>query len=151
MTLSSPRDFVIYNIISFCLILLEFIWLKKIYGIGINDAPYVTAPKVGGKQVVCNYYATWKSMFVRSYSENYKAKQVTYEGCEVDQSWHLFSRFREWMERQEWQGMALDKDLLVAGNKTYGPDVCCFVPQFVNNCFRAQQHKQDPSLPLGHL
>lgn len=34
---------------------------------------------------------------------------------------------------QKWEGMSLDKDIIVLGNKVYGPDTCVFVPCQVNN------------------
>jgi hypothetical protein len=37
------------------------------------------------------------------------------------------------MESQDWEGKQLDKDLLGAENKEYGPNNCVFVPQIVNS------------------
>lgn len=118
----------------------------SIYGIGINDADYVTAPKINGKQVVCHYYATWKSMFVRSYSSKYQSKQPTYINCSVAREWHKFSDFRTWMEKKDWHGMALDKDILHFGNLVYSSETCVFVPRFVNNCFGVGSKK---GMPFG--
>lgn len=36
------------------------------------------------------------------------------------------------MERQDWRGKALDKDILVEGNKEYSPECCMFVDTIVN-------------------
>jgi hypothetical protein len=36
------------------------------------------------------------------------------------------------MEKQDWEGSCLDKDLLVKDNKTYSPTTCLFVPEEVN-------------------
>lgn len=75
---------------------------RIIQGLGINDADYAVSRNelVGGKlkQVwVCPYYSVWKSIFQRCYSPNAHEKYPTYVGCTVDESWKLFSNFREWM------------------------------------------------------
>jgi len=36
------------------------------------------------------------------------------------------------MEKQDWQGKQLDKDILVKGNKLYAPDTCIFVSSEIN-------------------
>lgn len=118
----------------------------SIYGVGINDADYVIAPKVSGRQVVCHFYSTWKSMFVRSYSKKYHSKQPTYVECSVADDWHRFSEFRKWMINQAWDGMALDKDILCFGNLVYSSETCVFVPRFVNNCFAVGSRK---GMPFG--
>jgi len=104
-----------------------------IYGVGINDADYIVGPKINSKQVWCPYYRIWKSMLERCYSEKYHKLRPTYIGCEVCSEWQLFSKFRLWMETQDWAGKQLDKDLL--GDKLYSPETCCFVPGWLNNLF----------------
>ena len=47
--------------------------------------------------------------------------------------WLSFMQFRAWMVQQDWEGMDLDKDLLIYGNKLYGPETCCFVSRALNN------------------
>lgn len=105
---------------------------KPVYGVGINDADYVTRPKINGDQVVCPYYRTWSSMIVRSYSDKYQVSRPTYIGCSVTKEWLIFSNFRKWMETQDWQGKQLDKDILIPGNKVYRPDTCVFVSRQIN-------------------
>ena len=39
------------------------------------------------------------------------------------------------MEKQDWEGKFIDKDLLFPGNKVYGPDTCVFVTRQLNNLF----------------
>jgi len=39
------------------------------------------------------------------------------------------------MERQDWKGKHLDKDILVLGNKVYSPETCRFVSLQVNCIF----------------
>lgn len=116
---------------------------KLVYGEGINDADYVVVKReeigcVGGKRKrrqvwICKYYRTWASMLSRCYSAKFQESNKTYMGCTVSEEWHTFSNFRAWMQEQNWEGKQLDKDLLIEGNKVYGPDTCAFVTQTVNN------------------
>ena len=116
---------------------------KLVYGLGINDADYVTQKfetigyvngKIKQKRVwVCPYYRTWKGMLERCYSAKYQERQPTYKGCSVTAEWLTFSVFKEWMEKQQWEDKQLDKDLLVEGNKVYSKGTCVFVTRAVNN------------------
>ncbi|MEH6451150.1 MAG: hypothetical protein V7765_20970 [Oleispira sp.] len=106
---------------------------KPVFGIGINDANYVAQPVVESKKISCPYYRAWKNMLMRCYSEKYQTKRPTYIGCSVDKEWLTFSVFRAWMEGQDWQGKQLDKDLLIPGNKEYGPAACIFVSSQINS------------------
>lgn len=45
-------------------------------------------------------------------------------------------------------GWALDKDILVKGNKIYSPETCCFVPQEINNLFTKRKSCRG-TLPIG--
>ena len=62
--------------------------------------------------------------------------------------WHRFSSFKAWMEKQDWEGKHLDKDLLVPGNKEYGPSTCIFVSNEVNCLFHVTP-KRTTELPIG--
>ena len=106
---------------------------KLIYGYGINDAGYLTKQIVDSKEVRCPYYIRWHSLLQRCYSDKYQSKYPTYVGATVCKEWLTFSVFRSWMERQEWAGLELDKDILSPGNKHYSPSMCCFVTQAVNS------------------
>jgi len=116
---------------------------KLVHGVGINDADYVVTVheqyrhvdgKLKLKQVwMCPFYQTWKGMLERGYSVNYKLKFPTYKDVTVCEEWLLFSTFKSWMEKQEWEGLQLDKDLLVKGNKVYRPEACVFVSGQVNS------------------
>ncbi len=103
-----------------------------VYGVGINDAEYVTGPMINRKQIVCPFYQRWASMLERCYSKACHKKHPTYIGCTVCDEWLLFSNFKAWMEQQDWQGKELDKDIIVNGNKIYSPDTCAFVDQRTN-------------------
>lgn len=127
--------------------------LKSLYGVGINDADYELSicVEVDGKmkQVwVCPYYQKWKSMFSRCYSEKYLLRMPSYAGCYVDERWHYFMQFREWMAAQDWKDKHLDKDLLMEGNRCYGPDTCVFIDASVN-LFVAGFDVNKSKLPKG--
>tara|TARA_R110000868_G_scaffold166102_3_gene399986 strand:+ start:130 stop:798 length:669 start_codon:yes stop_codon:yes gene_type:complete len=106
---------------------------SKAFGVGINDAKYLTQPIVGGVACYCPYYTAWQSMMKRCYCEKTQKRQPTYIGCSVCPDWAVFSNFRAWMNSQDWNGKALDKDLLVSGNKVYGPEFCMFVSVGLNS------------------
>lgn len=105
---------------------------KLVYGVGVNDADYAVCRKVNGKLVRCLFYESWTGMLERCYSEKYQARKPTYIGCSVCDEWLTFSNFKLWMEKQDWHGKQLDKDLLVEGNKVYSPDMCTFVDGATN-------------------
>jgi len=115
---------------------------RLVHGVGINDADYVTQKwetiEVNGKRKrqlvwMCPYYRTWTGMLQRCYSAKYQERQPTYRGCSVSEEWLRFSNFKRWMERQDFEGMQLDKDILLEGNKVYSAETCVFVTRVVNN------------------
>ena len=115
--------------------------IKLVYGVGINDAEYVTQKnetiEVNGRRKrrmvwMCPYYRAWKNMLQRCYSIKYQERNPTYKGCSVSEEWWRFSNFRRWMECQDFEGMQLDKDLLFNGNKVYSAETCVFVSRVVN-------------------
>lgn len=113
---------------------------KPLYGIGINDADYVTKN--------CPFYQKWHSMFVRCYSSKHLEKQPTYVGNYVHTDFIKFSDFKAWMVKQKWEGLHLDKDLLSTDGKVYGPDTCVFVPRYLNNLFTLRGNDRG-EYPLG--
>ena len=124
---------------------------KPIQGIGINDAPYVTQKciRVDGKNVhieTCPFYLKWKGMFDRCYSEKELAKHETYRGCSVCDEWVYFTAFRKWMEKQDWEGNQLDKDILYLDNKIYSPTTCVFVHPKVNTFLINRTHDRGQCL-----
>ena len=106
---------------------------KLVHGVGVNDADYVVCGKVNGKRVWCPYYKTWAHMLMRAYCERFHESNPAYADVTVCAEWLAFMTFREWMEGEDWEGRALDKDIIVQGNREYSPDRCLFVSQAVNN------------------
>lgn len=132
---------------------------KLLSGVGINDADYkvqikeTIGHKEDGTQIrkliwVCPYYSRWSSMINRCYSVKLQLKQPTYKGCSVIPEWHYFMTFRGWMEKQDWEGKELDKDLLVKGNKVYGPETCVFLDPEVN-MFLTERENNKGEYPTG--
>lgn len=117
---------------------------KVVHGVGINDADYET----GGTSVgLCPCYSAWSGMMRRCYSSSKKTRLSAYANCSVSDSWRSFMSFRAWWVANHRDGWHLDKDLLVYGNKVYGPETCVFVPQEINN-FVAESRSAS-SLPVG--
>jgi len=115
---------------------------KLIYGVGVNDLGYRTqvyeyVTENGGKRIQkhvfrCKYYAVWKSMIERCYSKKYLERYPTYIGTRVCSEWLSATAFKKWMDKQDWQGKCLDKDIIVPGSKLCSPDTCAFVLQATN-------------------
>jgi len=113
---------------------------SKIYGIGINDAPYNTAG--------CLYYDKWRTMLRRCYAEEYHVRHPYYIGCTVDPRWHYFMEFRQWLVQEGFvRGLHLDKDLIIPGNKVYSPETCILVPREIN--VFTTMNKSTTTLPPG--
>ena len=81
--------------------------------------------KVGCKNTLA--YETWGDMFKRCYSAERLQRNPTYQGCSVNPVWFNFQVFAEWFDKNYQKGFQLDKDILVEGNKEYGPSTCMMV------------------------
>lgn len=132
---------------------------RLMYGVGLNDADYPTqtfyTEVVDGKSVirttdVCPYFERWRGMLYRCYNEKRLKKHATYTDVTVCKEWLTFSNFRAWMEQQDWEGKHLDKDLLVEGNRVYGPEFCCFISNRLNS-FIMYKDTKDGKLVGGSL
>lgn len=84
-------------------------------------------------------YRLWDNMLTRCYSEAFQRRYPHYIGCSVDEEWFNYYTFKEWCENNYYQvgyeACALDKDILVKGNRVYSKDTCVFVPQEINGLF----------------
>lgn len=100
--------------------------------------------RVNGK--ICKVYKVWSGMLTRCYTKNSRSKWASYGGCTVHKDWHNYQNFAEWYKNQKFYdaGYHLDKDILVKGNKVYGPDTCCLVPEAVNLAVRGGYGLNNP-------
>jgi len=129
-----------------------------VYGMGVNDVDYVTETRLttilpNGKRKskvvwICPYYTRWKNMLRRCYCTGESRYLPTYIEAKVCDTWLSLSNFKTWMETQNWQGLQLDKDILIRGNKTYSPDTCAFVPSYINKLLLVRENDRGP-YPLG--
>lgn len=106
---------------------------KPLMGVGINDADYMVRVNLDGKVYTCPFYTKWTSMISRCYSISKQLIRPDYIGCSVSSEWLIFSKFKKWMERQNWDGMELDKDIKIKGNKIYSAKSCLFIPSQLNS------------------
>ena len=105
---------------------------------------------IGKYNTVTNrkFYMLWYNMLLRCYDEKTQLNKPTYINCSVVPEWLNFQIFAEWCEQNYIDGFVLDKDILFKGNKIYGPDTCCFVPQEINKLF-TKTNKLRGNLPIG--
>ena len=119
---------------------------KQIYGIAtrLGIAP------VGGRDKRAFEYTTWANMLKRCYSEKELTINPSYEDKSVCKDWLLYENFYDWCisVRYKEKGWQLDKDLLVKGNKVYGPETCVFLPPRINGLI-LKCDKSRGDLPVG--
>ena len=122
---------------------------RRVYNIGyLGEGPY--SSRENGKAT--KLYNTWKNMLKRCYDPKLHEKEPTYIGCTVCDEWLNFQNFALWYDENYYeipgQRMALDKDILIKGNKIYSPDACCFTPQNINTLFTKRDNDRG-DCPVG--
>lgn len=121
------------------------IYHKSVFNIGfLGEGAYKTC--IDSKDT--KEYTTWKEMLRRCYDNAFLDRHPTYLKCSVDPSWHNFQNFAKWFQQNYIENFDLDKDILTKGNKIYGPDTCCFVPQQINNLF-VKSNENRGKYPIG--
>lgn len=114
---------------------------KMVAGVGVNDADYPVVrfgKDINGKrnrEWICPYYKTWAAMLNRCYRN---PVETAYKDTTVCEEWHTFSNFKAWMEKQDWEGKDLDKDLLTDNNQ-YSSKNCIFIPEWLNTLISGEK------------
>lgn len=116
---------------------------KLVYGKGVKGD---SISCMNGK--LSKPYTTWRNMLERCYSQNYHLRKPTYINCSVCKEWLYYPTFKEWFDENYVEGWQLDKDLLVNGNKIYGPNTCIFVPTQINTLFNGHDRARG-EYPVG--
>lgn len=126
-------------------------YFSSVYGVGIVGIKY--SATLNGENT--KEYDTWRSMLMRCFDKKFKEKYPTYRDVICCDEWLLYENFYEWLHSQEnfdkWfneKMWAIDKDILVKGNRIYSPETCCLVPQYINGLF-IKCNKSRGALPIG--
>lgn len=113
---------------------------KLVYGVGVNDL------NLESSNIVYKY---WIHILERCYDDGFQKKQPTYIGCTVCDEWKYLSNFKKWFDGKFFDRYwAIDKDIIVKGNKLYSPNTCSVVPQEINALFPSNR-KRRGDLPIG--
>ena len=121
----------------------------SVHGVGCVDVPFKISN--GGKQFW--QYQLWNSMLSRCFNVRHKETHQTYKDVTCCDEWLSFASFLEWVNKEvgysgKPDGMELDKDLIIRGNKTYSPNACSFVPRDVNQLLNSRAASRG-EWPLG--
>lgn len=117
--------------------------VRLVHGVGHTDVP----TRIGAEPQFKSYQV-WQSMLRRCYSSVALHGNPTYLGCSVATEWHSYAAFKRWHVKHYVAGHVLDKDILVPGNKVYGPSTCCYIPQALNKMLTLRTRFRGP-YPCG--
>ena len=116
-----------------------------IYGVGINDV-FIPDYTLGVT------WRRWSGILRRTDNRDPKwvKRNLRYEGCTLDPIWLKLSAFKEWTETwDDPDNKEIDKDILIRGNKHYGPETCLMVRPIVNAWFKPSYENPKSGLPRG--
>lgn len=126
-------------------------YYPSVCGIGITGNKYPT--RINNKRL--KEYAVWTDMIKRCFDNKSRKNFSTYKDVTCCEDWLLYENFYEWLHKQDnfdkWLNgnrWAIDKDILIKGNKVYSPDTCCLVPNNVNSLF-VKNDADRGDLPIG--
>lgn len=96
-------------------------------------------------------FSIWAAMHERA--GNYDGIHPSYEDVTISEEWWCFQNFLLWYLEHKYETgkdfLCLDKDLLIPGNRVYGPDTCCLIPNSINEIFRNYENYKHDDLPVG--
>lgn len=119
---------------------------KSVYEIGFIGSGKYKARENG---VLTDAYSSWRAMLLRCYHEKFQSLHKTYIGCSVVSEWHNFQNFAEWFYKQKRSdNFQLDKDIIVRGNRVYGPETSCLIHRELN-ALCSSPKRTNNSLPPG--
>lgn len=108
-------------------------YYPSVQGVGyLGEGPYITSKK----KILTQESIPRQVMLQRCYDKKFLLKHPSYEDNYTCDFFHNFQNFAHWCQsaigfmNKSW---CLDKDIIVKGNKEYGPDYCSFVPYEINN------------------
>ena len=107
-----------------------------VYIVGVMDVPNEARRNVP----IPKEYSIWNGVRQRCYNENIRHLTSSYQEAEMSENFKRYSYFKEWCHNQigfnvlddKGKTFALDKDILVKGNKVYSEETCAFVPNEIN-------------------
>lgn len=132
--------------------------MPKVTGNSRNSAgKWIGTQTVDGTPYETQIHSAWSNMKGRCRKHTkHHTIHPTYNECSIVPEWEDFQVFADWYSSQvgfESRGddgrvFQLDKDVLLVGNKLYGPDTCVLIPSQLN-CFFIDCGGQRGEFPLG--
>lgn len=126
-------------------------YYPSVCGVGAIGVKYPVS--VNGK--ITKEYNAWSNILQRCFNEEFVKAHPTYKDATCCKEWLLYENFYEWLHSQpnfdKWyvgKKWAVDKDIIVKGNKLYSPETCCLVPMNVN-CLFLKSNVIRGDLPIG--
>lgn len=103
---------------------------------GFNGQGYIGIGKYNSNRKLNPAYLKWMSIW-RRIGQVGNPKFASYIECTMDIRWESLQDFSEFYyscpyRQEDWE---LDKDIIVPGNKMYGPDTAAYVPTELNLFF----------------
>ena len=109
-----------------------------VYGVGFFGDGRIT--NTLEKDLVSKISEYWHSMFKRCYDP--LPRYSAYNDCQVHELWHDFQNFAKFYLDNGHPKWELDKDLLIKGNKIYGPDTCLYLPTELNGYIKNNKSRR---------
>lgn len=123
--------------------------LPRVSGVGyLGVGEHSARNKLGGAEWA---YQKWQNMLERCFTPTTEQMRLCYEDVTICSEWFNYQNFAEWAKKQVGYGRrdwAMEKDLLIKGNRHYAPDHCCFLPMELNNQMLKSQATRG-SYPIG--